>query len=102
MYKKLFILNQENWIKMKKILLLVIGIVLCYSCCPEKSKQQKEMERYEKVSNVYQRRSDLFELTYKDEHGEERTHQFVSLQNGNYMSGIAHWPDCKYCKERGL
>ena len=54
---------------MKKILLLIIGIVLCYSCCPEKSKQQKEMERYEKVSNVYQRRSNLFELTYKDEHG---------------------------------
>ena len=87
---------------MKKILLLIIGIVLCYSCCPEKSKQQKEMERYEKVSNVYQRRSNLFELTYKDEHGEERTHQFVSIRGSEYMNGIAHWPDCKYCKERGL
>lgn len=102
MYRKLFISNQENWIKMKKILLLIIGIVLCYSCCPEKSKQQKEMERYEKVSNVYQHRSNLFELTYKDEHGEERTHQFVSIGDTEYMNGIAHWPDCKYCKERGL
>ena len=87
---------------MKKILLLIIGIVLCYSCCPEKSKQQKEMERYEKVSNVYQRRSNLFELTYKDEHGEERTHQFVSITASDYANGFAHWPDCKYCKERGL
>ena len=87
---------------MKKILLLIIGIVLCYSCCPEKNKQQKERERYEKVSNVYQRRSDLFELTYKDEHGEERTHQFVSITANNYANGFAHWPDCKYCKERGL
>ena len=87
---------------MKKILLLIIGIVLCCSCCPEKSKQQKERERYEKVSIFYQPHSDLFELTYKDEYGEERTHQFVSIQSGKYMSGIAHWPDCKYCKERGL
>ena len=87
---------------MKKILLLIIGIVLFCSCCPEKSKQQKERERYEKVSNIYQRRSDLFELTYKDEHGEERTHQFVSITANNYANGFAHWPDCKYCKERGL
>ena len=87
---------------MKKILLLIIGIVLCYSCCPEKSKQQKERESYEKVSNVYQRRSDLFELTYKDEYGEKRTHQFVLVRTGESMNGIAHWPECKYCKERGL
>ena len=86
---------------MKKILILIIGLIL-FCSCEEKTLQQRERERYEKVSNIYQRRSDLFELTFKDEYGEERTHQFVSLQSGNYMSGIAHWPDCKYCKERGL
>ena len=61
-----------------------------------------ERERYEQYSERYQNSSKLFELTFKDEYGEERTHQFVSIQRGNHMSGIAHWPDCKYCKERGL
>ena len=87
---------------MKKILVFIIVLILCCSCSPEKSKQQKERERYEKVSNFYQSHSDLFELTFKDEHGEERTHQFVSIRDNEYMNGIAHWPDCKYCKERGL
>ena len=87
---------------MKKILVFIIMLTLYCSCCPKKSKQQMERERYEKVSNIQQRHSDLFELTFKDEYGEERTHQFVSIQRGNHMSGIAHWPDCKYCKERGL
>ena len=87
---------------MKKILVFIIVLIFCCSCGPEKSKQQKERERYENVSNTFQYHSDLFELTFKDEYGEERTHQFVSIQSGNHMSGIAHWPDCKYCKERGL
>ena len=87
---------------MKKILVFIIVLIFCCSCGPEKSKQQKERERYENVSNTFQYHSDLFELTFKDEYGEERTHQFVSIQRGNHMSGIAHWPDCKYCKERGL
>lgn len=61
-----------------------------------------ERERYERCSERYQENSRLFELTFKDEHGEERTHQFVSIRDSEYMNGIAHWPDCKYCKERGL
>ena len=101
MYRKLFTLKKENWIKMKKILLLIIGIVLCCSC-EEKTSRQKEMERYEHYSEKYQNSSKLFELTYKDKNGEMRTHQFVSIGDTEYMNGIAHWPDCKYCKERGL
>ena len=87
---------------MKKILVFIIVLIFCCSCGPEKSKQQKERERYENVSNTFQYHSDLFELTFKDEHGEERTHQFVSITANNYANGFAHWPDCKYCKERGL
>ena len=87
---------------MKKILVFIIVLILCCSCGPEKSKQQKERERYEKASNFYQSHSDLFELTFKDEYGEKRTHQFVLVRVGESMNGIAHWPDCKYCKERGL
>ena len=87
---------------MKKILVFIIVLILCCSCGPEKSKQQKERERYENVSNTFQNHSDLFELTFKDEHGENRTHQFVSVHHSDYYFGISHWPDCKYCKERGL
>ena len=101
MSRKLFTLKKENWINMKKILVFIIMFTLCCSCCPKKSKQEKERERYENISNFRQTHSDLFELTFKDEHGEERTHQFVSIQSSQYRSGIAHWPDCKYCKERG-
>ena len=32
---------------MKKILVFIIMLILCCSCCPEKSKQQREKERYE-------------------------------------------------------
>ena len=87
---------------MKKFLVFIMMLIPCCSYSPEKSEQQKEMERYETASTVFQQNADLFELTFKDEYGEERTHQFVSIQSGNHMSGIAHWPDCKYCKERGL
>ena len=87
---------------MKKILVFIIILILCCSCGPEKSKQQKERERYEYISNTYQKNSDFFELTFKDEHGENRTHQFISVHQSDYMNGFTHWPDCKYCKERGL
>lgn len=86
---------------MKKILLLVIGIILFFSC-EQKAPQQREREKYEYYSEKCQNNAQLFELTYKDENGEKRTHQFVLVSTSDYMNGIAHWPDCKYCKERGL
>ena len=87
---------------MKKFLVFIMMLIPCCSYSPEKSEQQKEMERYERYSERYQENSRLFELTFKDEHGEERTHQFVSITASNYANGFVHWPDCKYCKERGL
>ena len=86
---------------MKKILLLVIGIILFFSC-EQKAPQQREREKYERDSEKYQNNAQFFELTYKDKNGEKRTHQFVLVSTSDYMNGIAHWPDCKYCKERGL
>ena len=86
---------------MKRILVFIIMLTLCCSC-EEKTPQQKESERYEHYSEKYQNSSKLFELTYKDKNGEMRTHQFVSITANNYANGFAHWPDCKYCKERGL
>lgn len=86
---------------MKKILLLLIGIILFYSC-GQKTPQQIERENYEYYSERFQNNSQLFELKFKDEHGEMRTHQFVSISTSDYMNGFVHWPDCKYCKERGL
>ena len=86
---------------MKKILLLVIGIILFFSC-EQKAPQQREREKYEYYSEKCQNNAQLFELTYKDKNGENRTHQFDLVSTSEYMNGIAHWPDCKYCKERGL
>lgn len=87
---------------MKKILVFIITLIICCSCGPENSQSQMKSERYEYVSNTYQKHADLLELTFKDEYGEYRTHQFVSVHYSDHSSGIAHWPDCKYCKERGL
>ena len=86
---------------MKKFLILIIGLIL-FCSCEQKTPQQIERENYEYYSERYQDNSQLFELTFKDEHGEKRTHQFVEVSTSNYMNGIDHWPDCKYCKERRL
>lgn len=86
---------------MKKFLILIIGLIL-FCSCEQKTPQQIERENYEYYSKKYQSNSQLFELTFEDEHGEKRTHQFVEVSTSNYMNGIDHWPDCKYCKERGL
>lgn len=88
---------------MKKILMLIMAMVLTLFCsCEQKSPQEKAKEDYKFWSKTYQGRTELFELSFPDEHGEKRTHQFVMVHNSDYMNGIAHWPDCKYCKERGL
>lgn len=86
---------------MKKFLILIIGLIL-FCSCEQKTQQQIERENYEYYSKRYQSNSQLFELSYKNEYGEIRTHQFVSVSTSDYMNGIDHWPDCKYCKERGL
>ena len=86
---------------MKKFLILIIGLIL-FCSCEQKTQQQIERENYEYYSKRYQSNSQLFELTFKDEYGEKRTHQFVEVSTSDYMNGIDHWPDCKYCKARGL
>jgi hypothetical protein len=86
---------------MKKFLILIIGLIL-FCSCEQKTPQQIERENYEYYSKRYQSNSQLFELTFKDEYGEKRTHQFVEVSTSDYMNGIDHWPDCKYCKARGL
>lgn len=86
---------------MKKFLILIIGLIL-FCSCEQKTQQQIERENYEYYSKKYQSNSQLFELSYKNEYGEIRTHQFVEVSASDYMNGIDHWPDCKYCKERGL
>lgn len=101
MYRKSFTLKKENWINMKKILIFIIGLIL-FCSCDQKTPQQKERERYEYISRDCQGSAELFELTFPNEYGEKRTHQFIIVHFSDYMNGIAHWPDCKYCKERGL
>ena len=61
---------------MKKILLILIGIIL-FCSCEQKTPQQIERENYEYYSEKFQNNSQLFELTFKDKNGEKKTHQFV-------------------------
>lgn len=77
-------------------------LILCCSCCQKKSKQQIIKENYEFRSDICQKQSGLFELSFPNEYGDMRTHQFIVIHVSYRMNGIAHWPDCKYCKERGL
>jgi hypothetical protein len=86
---------------MKKILMLIMAMVLTCCSCEQKSPQERAREDYKFWSKTCQARAELFELTFPDEHGEKRTHQFVMVHNSDYLNGIEHWPDCKYCKERG-
>lgn len=86
---------------MKKFLILIIVLIL-FCSCEQKTTQQRERERYEYISKDCQDNAELFELTFEDEHGVKRTHQFIVVHVSDYRNGIAHWPDCKYCKERGL
>ena len=85
---------------MKKFIILLIGLLLVCSCCENTTPQQRQKARYENLSKAYQNNADLIELTFKDEHGENRTHQFVVTHYTEYKNGMAHWPDCKYCKNR--
>jgi hypothetical protein len=88
---------------MKKILMLIMVMALTLCCsCEQKSSQEKAREDYKFWSKTCQDHAKLFELSFPDEHGEKRTHQFVMVHNSDCMNGITHWPDCKYCKERGL
>lgn len=80
--------------------MLIVMIILCCSC-EQKSPQEKAREDYKFWSNAYQGHAELFELSFPDEYGEKRTHQFVMIHNSDCLNGIEHWPDCKYCKERG-
>lgn len=68
---------------MKKIIVIIIGLVLLCSCAKNSVQVQKECE--------------LVELEF-DGH----KHEFVVYDEMlGYSGGIAHWPDCKYCKQHG-
>ena len=87
--------------------------IVCFTACAQKKgderghRQGGHMEINKDSDSVFvalkqETLSKFKQLTFKDEHGEMRTHQFVSISTSDYMNGITHWPDCKYCKERGL
>lgn len=85
---------------MKKFIAIVIVGLILFCSCDSRTPQQKEREHREYVGKCCQNHSELIELTFKDEHGEKRTHEFVIVYNSETTSGLTHWPDCKYCKNR--
>ena len=76
---------------MKKIIAIVIGLLLLCSCTVTITTDDGKS----KSSIEVQKHSELVEIEF-DGH----THEFVRYSMG-YEGGMAHWPDCKYCKQRG-
>ena len=48
---------------------------------------------------MYQRKSEIIELTFPDEEGVPRTHEYIVLAFTEYRNGIDHYIHCKYCKK---
>ena len=81
---------------MKKFIFALLGIILfCFSSCVEQSPQEiKEIH-----SEMYQKRAEVIELTFPDEEGVPRTHEYVVLAYSEYRSGFDHYIHCNYCKK---
>ena len=78
---------------MKKIIASVIGLLLLCSCTVTVTTDEIK----NKESAILQRDCELVELEF-----DGYKHEFVVYNNAILdYSGIAHWPDCKYCKQRG-
>ena len=68
---------------MKKIIAFIIGLV-CFCSCMSEAEYQEYMER------EAERRS--HEGGYK--------HEYIEYASGE-AAGLTHYPDCKYCRQRG-
>ena len=74
---------------MKKIL-AILSVIVLLSACVRTEEKRTIRERTDVQSHSY-----IIELEH---HG--TVHEFVYYTDGyGYRSGLAHWPDCKYCKE---
>ena len=85
---------------MKKIIAILIGLILVCSCCENKSPMQMQKDQTDYYSQRCQNSAKLVELTFYNEYGEKKTHEFVLVNGFDSMNGLTHWPDCKYCKNR--
>jgi uncharacterized protein YxeA len=78
---------------MKKIIAIVISLLLICSCTVTVTTDEIKS----KESVRFQRDCELVEIEF-DGH----KHEFVFYHNTVWeYGGIAHWPDCKYCKQHG-
>jgi hypothetical protein len=76
---------------MKKIIAIIVGLLFLCSCTITVATDEKS-----KNSIQVQKECELVELEF-DGH----KHEFVVYdQIFGYSGGIAHWPDCKYCKQQ--
>lgn len=68
------------------ILAIVVALMMC-SCEIEKKKAVNRIP-----GDTYN--TQLLELSANG-----KTHEFIKYSSGKFNNGIAHWPDCKYCKK---
>lgn len=81
---------------MKKFIFIFLGIILfCFSSCVEHSSE----EIREIHSELYQKKSEVIELTFPDEEGVPRTHEYIVLTFSEYRNGLDHYIHCKYCNK---
>ena len=82
---------------MKKIIAFIIGLV-CFCSCMSEAGYQEHMEREaERRSRCAQSHSIIVEMEFEGGH----KHEYIMYGSGN-AAGLTHYPDCKYCKQRGI
>lgn len=81
---------------MKKIIALIIGLA-CFCSCMSEAEYQEYMERNAKIrSQSVQEHCFIVEMEFEGGH----MHEYIKYGSGD-SAGLTHYPDCKYCKQRG-
>ena len=82
---------------MKKIIAFIIGLA-CFCSCMSEAEYQEYMEHEaERKSQYVQDRCFIVELEFEGGH----KHEYIKYSSGD-AAGLTHYPDCKYCKQRGI
>jgi len=85
---------KENFEIFGFLIIWMIFFFCAISCVEQSPEEVKEMH-----SEMYQKKAEVIELTFPDEEGVPRTHEYVVLAWSEYRNGLDHYIHCKYCKK---
>jgi len=80
---------------MKKVFCLIILLIVAVSCGNYNATHTGPDGEVRTTGEVMFQKQLRFYNVYHDGYW----HEFV-VNDGFYQGGLAHWPDCKFCKER--